>query len=75
MTLVEIVFAADRIRSASTRILGRFGAIEARIPTTSSDLAKDRDGGEVRSSFSEAVSKNPIGLVVNIAVSSRRKRS
>lgn len=38
MTLAEIVFAADRTRSGSTRIFRRLGAIEARIPTTSSGL-------------------------------------
>lgn len=65
ITLVEKVFAAVRTRSGSTRIFGRLGAIEARIPTTSS----------LSVGFSEFVSVNPIGLVVKIAVSSRRNIS
>ncbi len=69
ITLVDIVFAAVRIRSGSRRILGRFGAINAKMPTRSSDL-----DWLTRSSLS-AVSENPIGLVVNIAVRSRRNKS
>lgn len=68
MTQVEMVFVAESTRSVSTRIFGRFGATEARIPTTSSGLAAEPK------SFSVEFSK-PIGLVVNIAVSSLRKRS
>jgi len=68
-----MVFAALSTRSGSTRILARFGAMEARMPTTSSDL-DSRDGAEPDFSSSEAFSK-PIGLVVNIAVRSRRNKS
>jgi hypothetical protein len=69
ITLMEMVFAADKTRSGSTRILGRLGAIVANMPTTSSDFVVER------SSLSGKFSRNPIGLVVKIAVSSRRKRS
>ena len=69
MTFVEIVFAALRTRSGSTRIFGRLGAIEAKMPTTSSDFDIDL------SSLSEELSANAIGLVVNIAVRRRRNKS
>jgi hypothetical protein len=78
MTLVDMVVAALMTRSGSMRIFGRFGAIEARMPTTSSDLGGGRDEDDLWSlsaAFSEMLSENPIGLVVNIAVSNRRKRS
>lgn len=38
-TFVEMVVAAVRTLSGSTRILGRLGMIVARIPTTSSALS------------------------------------
>jgi hypothetical protein len=43
ITLVDIILAAARTLSGSTRILGKFGAIVARIPIMSSDLLV-RDG-------------------------------
>jgi hypothetical protein len=71
ITLVEIVLDAESTRSGSIRIFGRFGAIEARIPTTSSDLAI----GLPMESLSAAFSENPIGRVVKVAVRSRRNKS
>jgi hypothetical protein len=71
MTLVEIVLEAESTRSDSTRILGRFGAIVASMPTTSSDLAS----GLPFESLSVVFSEKPIGRVVKVAVRSRRKRS
>jgi len=72
MTLTDIVFTADRTRSGSNKIFGRFGAIVAKIVTISSALVVVR--GDVEP-FSGGLSRNPIGLVVKIAVRSRRKRS
>ena len=69
ITLVEIVFAADKTRSCSTKIFESLGAIVANMLTTSSGFDVER------SSVSGALSRNPIGLVVKIAVSRRRKRS
>ena len=74
--LVDIVLAADKIRSGSIRILGKLGAIEAKMLTTSSDLGTDLEVVEFdRSSLSELFSAKPAGLVVKIAASRRRKRS
>jgi len=70
ITLVEMVVAAVRTLSGSTRILGRFGAMSARMLTISSARL-----GVDRSSFSELASRKPMGLVVNIAVRSRRNKS
>lgn len=83
ITLVEIVPAAERIRSASSRILGRFGTTEANTETTSSGPSP---GGAYRRGpsvldFSGVFTKllldsaNVKGLVVNKAASNRRNIS
>lgn len=80
ITLVEIAPAAVKTRSCSTRILGRLGTMLDNVPTTSSALSV----GDMRRfspafDFSDwevdAPSVNDTGLVVKMAVSSRRKRS
>ena len=87
ITLAEMAVAAVRMRSFSTRILGRFGTMPDRIPTTSS--ARSPGGLTVEdwrdislNRFSETARDEPVvvsaklvGLVVKIAVRSRRKRS
>jgi len=86
MTLAEMAVAAVRIRSFSTRILGRLGTIVDKMPTTSSArspgslIAVDACRECSLVLFSEAVddavvSVKLVGLVVNMAVRSRRNRS
>lgn len=52
ITLVDIVLAATRTLSGSTKILGKFGIIVARISTTSSALRFKFDEVETSESFS-----------------------
>ena len=82
MTLVDIAVAALSTRSDSTRIFGSLGAIDASIPTISSDLdvrsccgVLDRPSPSKPFSDVTVDSENPIGLVVKAAVSNRKKRS
>lgn len=80
ITFVDIAPAAVKTRSDSTRILGRFGTIWDRMPTISSALSA---GVTRRLSLAfdwlfcevDDPSEKDAGLVVKIAVSSRRKRS
>lgn len=84
MTLAEMAAAAARMRSFSTRILGRLGTIVERIPTTSSALSFGslamEDFRDSTRRFSErllefAASAKLVGRVVKIAVSNRRNKS
>jgi len=81
-TLEEIEEAAASTRSGSTRILGREGTMEARMPTTSSarswgrrGLDVVRVGGERGRLEESGMSEKLMGRVVKIAVRRRRKRS
>ena len=84
-TFVDIVVAAVRTLSGSTRIFGSLGMIDAKIPMTSSALSagatSDCAQGLSLLGFSppgvvgEALSVKATGRVVKRAVNSRRKRS
>jgi len=85
MTLVEMAVAAVRTRSFSTRILGRFGTMADRTPTTSSarsagslivaDVTCWKSFGRFSERFDGAEMSKLAGRVVKMAVRSRRNRS
>jgi hypothetical protein len=84
MTLVEMAVAAARIRSFSTRILGRFGTMVDKMPTTSSArsagnlTAIDCVGGSL-GRFSERLEDPELsklaGRAVKMAVRRRKNKS
>jgi hypothetical protein len=85
MTLVDIDEAALRTRSDSTKILDKFGTIEAKIETISSESSLEparvlRRAPSARIFFSTVLfklegSEKDIGRVVKSAANRRRKRS
>jgi hypothetical protein len=84
MMLVDMAVAAARIRSESTKTVGRLGTITARMETISSERTEllcfpgeaPSEGRSLVSFIACEVSwVNAIGLEVNVAVKTRMKRS